>query len=251
MSVVLLVLMQLITTVPYLIYRARGTNDAALRQTLTADKTLILLSIISTIPAHLLTIGLVWAVVTNFGKRPFWRTLGWSWNRNFGFWTSASLAVALLIFGGLLTKLLGGVETQIDQIVASSIAARYAIAFLATATAPLVEELIYRGVLYSALQRVAGAGLAVAGVLALFTVVHVPQYWPNVGVISAVGVLSLALTLVRAYTGRLLPCFIMHLVFNGLQSIFIVLEPYLPQLSTSGEQKAAIILTLARALQAV
>ena len=69
--------------------------------------------------------------------------------------------------------------------------------------------------------------------------------------ISAVGVLSLALTLVRAYTGRLLPCFIMHLVFNGLQSIFIVLEPYLPQLSTSGEQKAAIILTLARALQAV
>jgi hypothetical protein len=33
---------------------------------------------------------------------------------------------------------------------------------------------------------------------------------------------------VRARTGRLLPCYIIHLVFNGIQSVLIVVEPYLP-----------------------
>jgi hypothetical protein len=39
--------------------------------------------------------------------------------------------------------------------------------------------------------------------------------------------LSFVLIYVRARTGRLLPCFVIHLVFNGVQSLIIVLEPYL------------------------
>jgi hypothetical protein len=35
------------------------------------------------------------------------------------------------------------------------------------------------------------------------------------------------LTFIRARTGRLLPCFVIHLVFNGIQSLIIVFEPYL------------------------
>ena len=39
--------------------------------------------------------------------------------------------------------------------------------------------------------------------------------------------LSVVLTLIRARTGRLLPCFVVHLVFNGVQSVIILLEPYI------------------------
>ena len=39
------------------------------------------------------------------------------------------------------------------------------------------------------------------------------------------------LTLIRAHTGRLLPCFVVHLVFNAIQSLLIVLNPYIEQLS--------------------
>jgi hypothetical protein len=46
----------------------------------------------------------------------------------------------------------------------------------------------------------------------------------------------------RAYSGRLLPCYVMHLVFNGLQSLVIVFGPYVQR--GSGEQKTAIIQTL-------
>jgi hypothetical protein len=61
----------------------------------------------------------------------------------------------------------------------------------------------------------------------MFAGLHVIQYWPNAGAITAISLLSLALTVVRARTGRLLPCYVIHLVFNGIQSIIIVAEPYL------------------------
>jgi hypothetical protein len=35
------------------------------------------------------------------------------------------------------------------------------------------------------------------------------------------------LTFVRAYSGKLLPSFVIHLVFNGVQSLIIALAPFL------------------------
>jgi membrane protease YdiL (CAAX protease family) len=244
-SIILLVLMSAVFVIPYA-FRRVGVNQEALRQFLLTDKTAIFLQILSTIPAHLLTLGVIWAVVTRFGKRSFWSTLGWSWNRNFNFWTSAALGIGLLVIGYFITYKFHGEETQVDKIISSSIAARYTTAFLATFTAPLVEEMVYRGVIYSALQKVIGTIWAVVGVMLLFTLIHVPQYWPNYGVIAVIGILSLSLTVVRAYTGRLLPCFIIHLVFNGISSILIILEPYFPHLNSSGEQKAESFIILAR-----
>jgi len=90
-----------------------------------------------------------------------------------------------------------------------------------------VEESIYRGILYPAIERTAGAKTAVILVTLLFAVPHVPQYWPNIGVISSITLLSVVLTLVRARNGRLLPCLVVHLVFNGIQSVIILFEPYL------------------------
>jgi membrane protease YdiL (CAAX protease family) len=247
-SVVLLVVLSLLLTLPYVFRYFKGSSNEELAQFLKTDKTAVLLQILSALPAHLLTLGLAWAVVTRFGKRPFWRSLGWSWSKNVGFWTSVGLAVALFLLAIAMTMIGGQQKTALEEIVASSRAASYTVAFLAFFTAPLVEEVVYRGVLYSALRKKIGMQWAIVGVLLLFTIVHVPQYWPNAGVIATIGVLSLALTLVRAYTGRLLPCFIVHLVFNGIQSLIIVLEPYLPHSITNDEQKAGAIVYLARSL---
>jgi membrane protease YdiL (CAAX protease family) len=154
-----------------------------------------------------------------------------------GFWTSAGLAVLLLAIGLVLTWLIGGQPTQIDQIVSSSAASRYALAILAATTAPFVEEVVYRGVLYSVC------------VSTLFTLVHVLQYYNNIGVIIVISLLSVSLTLVRAFTGKLLPCIIMHMVFNGIQSILIIVEPYLPSSVPDVEQKAPAIVMLARSVR--
>ena len=146
-----------------------------------------------------------------------------------------------------ITKIIGGGETSIDQISHSSAASRYMLEILAGVTAPFVEELVYRGILYSALQKVAGIVWAVIIVSTLFALVHVLEYYNNVGVILVISLLSVCLTLLRAYTGRLLPCFIVHLVFNGIQAVIILIEPYLPQ--SAPEQKVPAFAVLWRSLR--
>lgn len=240
-SVALLIVLQLVFVAPYALSNFKGDRGEMARF-LTTDKTAILLQILSLIPAHLFTFLLVWAVVTRFGKRPFWSNLGWSWSKKIGLWSSIGLGVGLYIAAFLLIYFLGSVNTAFDQTITSSRTTALAIAFLAFATAPLAEELVYRGVLYSALHKTIGVYGAVVGVLVLFTAIHVPQYWPDFGRISVLGFLSLSLTLVRAYTGRLLPCFVIHSVYNGIQSVLIIIEPYFPKTIPGDEPKAPALL---------
>jgi CAAX protease family protein len=259
-SIVLLVGVQLIVGLPYVFYRFRETGIDGL-QGLINDKTFVFLTVVSTLPAHALTLLVAWAVVTHWGKHPFGSALGWSWGEHFGLWTSAGLAIVLLVVVGILAQYIGGKETDLDQIVNSSAASRYALAFLATASAPLVEELVYRGMLYPTLQRAAGRlasylnfretkqlGTLTAVILvsALFASVHVLQYRNNLGVIVGVSALSLALTSVRAYTGKLLPCFMIHTVFNGIQSVYIAFGPYFEKyFHAQPEPKTPALLMLA------
>jgi membrane protease YdiL (CAAX protease family) len=222
-SVALLLFVPLAASIPYVLYRVliQGSADG-----LGTDPNLIFISIIAVLPTHILTFLIVWFVVTNRGRRPFWQTLGWSWPETFGPWRTIGLAIALLFLGGLITHLLGGDDTQMDLIIKSSLKTRFATAFLAAATGPFVEELIYRGVLYAAFQRAVGMAWAVVLASALFTGVHVLQYYNNLGVIFVIALLSVTLTLVRARTGRLLPSYVMHLVFNGIQALILIAQPF-------------------------
>jgi membrane protease YdiL (CAAX protease family) len=245
-SVLLIVIMPLFFLIPYASYRGIHSSTPnylkALAELAISDRTAVLLQVIALCPAHLLTILLVWILVTRFGKQSFWTTIGWGWPRHFPWWLSVLLGVVLFGLGSAVAKLLGAEKpTQLEQIINSSLAARYAISVLAVGTAPFVEEFIYRGVLYAPLQRIAGVPGAVIIVLALFTVIHVPQYWPNFGIIAAVALLSIALTLVRAYSGRLLPCIVIHLVFNGIQAVLLVLEPYAHRMLPTTEQAAPTV----------
>lgn len=249
-SVGLLVAGSVLALLVYVILRPSSLSAGGLQQALASDPLLILLSVLGTLPVHLLTFGIAWAVVTGFGKRSFREAIGWSWNGRFGLWTSIGLAVGLWLFGIMLATLFGGQETDIDRIIASSNAARFSIAFLAVATAPIVEETIYRGVLFAPLQRAAGTKAAVVIVALMFAAVHFAQYWNNLGVVAAVTVLSFTLTWVRAHTGRLLPCFVIHAAFNGIQAIIIVAHPYLKTLTPTqpSAPQGTLLGALARAL---
>lgn len=206
---------------------------------LRADKTLIIIFIAGLLPVHGLTLLLAWAVVSRLGRVPFGKALGWSWKSDFGLGKSVGLATLLFLAAWLILIKFGGQDTELERILESSRAAALITATLAFATAPLVEEVIYRGVLYSAFQRAIGLVPAIVVVASMFAGLHVWQYWPNAGAISAIALLSVALTIVRARTGRLLPCFVIHLVFNGIQSLIIILEPYLRTLIESWQHRPA------------
>jgi membrane protease YdiL (CAAX protease family) len=245
-SLALVVLLQVAGIVPYFIWRA--ANSLPLMQGGQPDKNVILISVLSMLPAHLLTLVLAWVVVTGRGKRAFWKALGWWWSPRYGF--IADIAAAIGITLGLyavsvaLFYIFGNQETDLVRMLNSSQAARYGIVVMAVLTAPLVEEVVYRGVLYPALQQRIGRLLSVLGVTFVFAAIHVPQYLPNYGAISAILILSLTLTFVRAYTGRLLPCVIIHTIFNSLSSAGILLEPYLKNAPPVTEPTTASLLPL-------
>lgn len=231
---------------PYSLHRGLSPSQPDYVQKLAEfamnDPTAIFLQILALLPTHILSMAMVWMLVTRFGKVSFRQALGWAWPEGLGLWRSIVLAIGLFGLASFIGKLLGADKpTPLEELINSSVAARYTIAILAVLSAPFVEEFIYRGALYGALHKLIGPILSSVAVLGLFTLIHVPQYYPNLGVIAAIGVLSVALTIVRAYTGRLLPCIVIHLVFNAITSIFLLIEPYLKQTEAS-KQKAALIL---------
>lgn len=228
-SVALLTLVPNLCVLPYVVYHYQGLPTPT-REALLGDKTFMVLFVAGWVPTHLLTLVLIWAVATRLGKFSLREVFGWSWGATFGLWKSVGSALGLYLLAMIIISWVGTQPTDLDRILQSSRAAALILAVIAVATAPLVEEMIYRGLLYSALQRVAGRWPAVVVVSAMFAGLHVLQYWPNAGVIGSITLLSIILTVVRARTGRLLPCFVIHLVFNGVQSVIIVLEPYLRRL---------------------
>ncbi len=219
------------------------TNREQFEAFIKSDITANILSIVAVIPAHILTLALAWFAVTNFNKFSFRQTLGWRFD-NFRIWYIFVITAAILILAAVLTSIFGEQENELLRILKSSRTAVYLVAFLATFTAPLVEEVIYRGLLYSAFQRTFGNVTAIFLVTFLFALVHVPQYYPDFVSISMICLVSLVLTLIRAQTGNLLPCIALHFVFNGIQSLLLIFQPFLERFAENSGQQTAMFLNL-------
>ena len=231
-SVVLLLLIPLVAALPYMIYKLATVGAEVFSpESLKSDKMLIFYSVVGILPTHLITLAFAWFMISEGGRRPFWEAVGWDWPRSVSpkVVTIISIAIALVLYGLAwgITTLYGGSKTDLDFLVESSMYTRVATALVAVATAPLVEEVIYRGVIYPAVERLTGTGVAIALVSLLFAGVHVIQYKNNISVILVITLLSVTLTVARAVTGKLIPSFIIHLVFNGIQSVLIVLGGFI------------------------
>ena len=227
-SLALVLLLPLIPLVLYWLYNllARGERPSG---EITAPVALITLA--STGVAHVLTLLVCWWVVTGRGRWPFLASLGWRWHPQFKLVHAVALALLMYATALLFERFLPHGVTSFEQLLKLGTAVRVAIALLAVLTAPLVEEVVYRGVLYSALERRRGWVTGVVVVTLLFALVHVPQYRESPAALAAILSLSLVLTLLRSATGLLLPCVATHMIFNGVQAVLL--------LATRGEMPEA------------
>jgi membrane protease YdiL (CAAX protease family) len=182
-------------------------------------------TVYSTIVAHLLTIVFCWAVVTRLRQQPFFESLGWNWAGHSPlYW----LVIAIGIFIGInlanavFVKFLPQKETSFDQLLKSGPQVRLAVAILASFSAPLVEEIVYRGVIFGGLRKRFSATTTIIIVTLLFAGVHVPQYAGAWASLAGLMLLSLVLTVVRAKSKSLLPCIVIHFINNAVVSLLIV-----------------------------
>lgn len=242
-SVVFIIIFPNLFLLPYLANQQLDfTDQSSLLAFAKTDPTAVILQLASIIPAHLCTIILAWLVVTRFKKFSFRETLGWNLV-NFRIWHAFVIFAVFYAVALGLTQVFGATETDFDRMLKSSRSAVFLVAFFATFTAPLIEEVIYRGLLYSAFQRKFGVVLAVVLVTLLFTAVHIPQYSsesvPNYASVITLLLLSLTLTLLRVHTKNLLPCILLHTVVNAVQSVLLILQPYIEKYIETHQSEAA------------
>lgn len=135
--------------------------------------------------------------------------------RDASFYAIAVVAgIALPIVGGMLTQALAHghrVPQDIKQLGAhASLAAKFVLMMVAIAIAPLIEEVLFRGVLLSAWLKRLNVGWAVACTSLVFALVHLPDLkflWyglPNLAMLGA------AFAWLRLKSNSLWPAVIAH-----------------------------------------
>ncbi|MEQ1644845.1 MAG: type II CAAX endopeptidase family protein [Pyrinomonadaceae bacterium] len=227
-SVLLILFVPSIFLLPYLYLSGAPMSDGAeIAKFATSDTGAILIQMLAILPAHLLTLAVAWLIVTrrkfDFRKMVGWETGGFRW------WHHLIILGLFFAVAAVIGSFFPEQDNELLRILRSSRAAVFAVAFVATFTAPVVEEVIYRGVLYSAFQRTFGTAAGFVLVTLLFALVHVPQYWPSYSTIFLLTLLSVVLTSIRLFSKNLWPCIVLHTIFNGLQSFFLIIEPYVPK----------------------
>jgi len=182
----------------------------------------VIFSLAITLVMQLIGLVAAWMFITKMRRRPFWQSLGWGWIPQFKLVHAIGLALLMIGVAVAAEHTLPHKETDLEKFLKMGPAVRIMVAALAVVTAPLIEEIVYRGVVYSTVESLMGKVAAVTFVTLLFALVHAPQYWGSVAALTSILSLSFVLTLLRAWTGKLLPCFATHLVYNSVQALALL-----------------------------
>lgn len=167
--------------------------------------------------AYIFLIGSLYLVVSWRHRRPFWRSLGWTFPapRAFALVMSGPiLAIGLAMLGVVLG--LPSQPSQIEDLITSraslAIWMIYGVLF-----APAFEELVFRGFLFPLISRSVGAWLGIVLTAIPFGILHGAQNhwaWQPVVLISFAGAVF---GLVRYRTGSTTSAFFLHAAYNATE----------------------------------
>ena len=165
---------------------------------------------------NLVIVGFILFMIRVVHDQPILESLRWVQKDKFHVRPLASagafLALTVLIVSSFFPA---SSESPLEKLLTTT-ASIIVFVIFGIAVAPLMEEIIFRGFLYTGLADVFSPGVAVPVTAVLFAALHVSQLrgnWPAVLLILAVGYV---LTLVRQRTGSLIPSVIMHTAYNTM-----------------------------------
>ncbi len=104
----------------------------------------------------------------------------------------------------------------LSQLAATGGLPRAAWAFAGVVVGPPVEELVFRGALFSGSARSWGRAAAIGVTTAVFGMLHLPEFWVYWPAAVSVTVLGLATAIIRDRTGRIVPCIVAHCAYNSM-----------------------------------
>jgi membrane protease YdiL (CAAX protease family) len=151
---------------------------------------------------------------------PFWRTIGWRpletsrFPRGLTYVAFIVGGFSLAIFAELISALFGSkAKVPMEALFQDRVVALLLL-LMSVLMAPVVEETLFRGLLYPVFARSLGQGAGVVVVGTLFGLLHSAQLWggwTQIGVLVCVGII---LTYVRAVKRTVFASFLLHLSYN-------------------------------------
>lgn len=152
-------------------------------------------------------------------NQPFWRSLGWQrpTTQQAAGWIAAGGGLAVLAY--LAMAIHPDTRSFALEKMFTTRAASMAIAAFAVGIAPVVEEVVFRGLLFAVCERAAGLRFAVVITAALFATLHIPEYWPAWNHIVLIFLVGLVFSLARGRSGALTPSILLHIGYNSLMIV--------------------------------
>lgn len=228
----------------YLVIKGADLSDpSTLAKAMSSDPTAIWVSVIAILPAHIVTLFVCWVIITRGRTFPFFETLGWK-SGGMRWYHHILILGAFFVLSVVVGNFFPGQDNEMMRMINSSRLTLFTMAALAILTAPLIEEIVYRGIVYSALQRSITPWLAVIVTTLLFAIVHVPQYLGSPATIGLLLILSLILSIMRMKTGNLWPCVAFHTIFNAVQSVLMIVQSFVANPASLEATPASLVLSL-------
>ncbi|MDE0110435.1 MAG: CPBP family intramembrane metalloprotease [Bryobacterales bacterium] len=131
---------------------------------------------------------------------------------------------ALLAFGSALVSIAIGDRTASSPMteLLSHPDSLWLIGIFGVFVAPWFEEIVFRGFLFGALERMHGTAIALLGSSAIFAALHGAQYswqWPQLVVLALVGC---AFGVVRIRSGSTIASTTVHAAYNGMLLVALI-----------------------------
>jgi membrane protease YdiL (CAAX protease family) len=125
---------------------------------------------------------------------------------------AAIAGVMLAVGAGVLLQFLPQGESEMTQILQKSSGMMGVLAV--ALVAPWTEELLLRGVVYGAVERVGGPALAILLTASVFSLLHLPQHAGNLGPWVVITTAGLLFSGIRYWTGSVVGSATAHMVYN-------------------------------------
>jgi len=158
--------------------------------------------------------GYVYLLVVTRYRQPFWLAMKWRRPTAHQVLRLVLVGAALALAVRLAPAVFPEKETFPLQELFNTRAAMVALAGFAILVAPLMEELLFRGVLFAFFEHQVGLRFAVVGTALLFAGLHIPEYWGAWNHIFLLTLVGFAFSLARGLTGSVVPSVILHLAYN-------------------------------------
>jgi len=175
-----------------------------------------------TVGVEVALIGIT-ALIVHFAYRlSFLEEMRWSRNYKTNNSTLLSLGAGLAITVMIVSTLFPPSSPPIEQMLntpgATALFAVFAIAF-----APCIEEIIFRGFLFSVIEDLAGGSVAVYATALMFATMHVQQLWGSWAGLFVIFGVGYILSKLRERSGSVIPCVLVHTAYNGMLFLAYIL----------------------------